>query len=262
MKSGTPNLNSVFSAAANQALISPASLQTLTTMDLGNQIQNALGISADAIDASEVFLLSILVDDSSSIRDANNEDNVRNGVNLVLESLGGSKAENEILVHMSALNRGTLTPFIPLNKAPRLDAANYRGQGSTPLYDKSIAMLGTVLAKEREFAGQGVATRTLTLIVTDGADCGSTSSPRDVAPLVSDLRKRENHIILAMGIDDGGTTDFRAIFGKMGIQDQWVLTPGNSPSEIRRAFVVASKSAVQASQGAAAFSKVTGIGTP
>jgi hypothetical protein len=34
----------------------------------------------------------------------------------------------------------------------------------------------------------------------------------------------------------------------MGIPDRWVLTPGNSASEIRRAFQVFSQSAVRASQ--------------
>jgi hypothetical protein len=37
----------------------------------------------------------------------------------------------------------------------------------------------------------------------------------------------------------------------MGIPDRWVLTPGNSAGEIRRAFQVFSQSAVRASQGAA-----------
>ena len=35
----------------------------------------------------------------------------------------------------------------------------------------------------------------------------------------------------------------------MGIPDRWILTPGNSASEIRRAFAVFSQSAVRASQG-------------
>ena len=56
-----------------------------------------------------------------------------------------------------------------------------------------------------------------------------------------------------MGISDG-TTDFRAVFREMGIEDRWILTPGNNPSEIRKAFQVFSQSAVRASQ-AASFSQ-------
>jgi hypothetical protein len=60
---------------------------------------------------------------------------------------------------------------------------------------------------------------------------------------------QENHIVAAMGISDG-QTDFKAVFRAMGIPDKWILTPGNSASEIRRAFAVFSQSAVRASQGA------------
>jgi hypothetical protein len=51
-----------------------------------------------------------------------------------------------------------------------------------------------------------------------------------------------------MGIHDG-TTDFTQVFRSMGIPDRWILTPGNSASEIRRAFQVFSQSAVRATQG-------------
>jgi len=42
----------------------------------------------------------------------------------------------------------------------------------------------------------------------------------------------------------------------MGIDPRWILTPGNSPSEIKAAFRVFSQSAVRASQ-AASFSRAS-----
>ena len=42
----------------------------------------------------------------------------------------------------------------------------------------------------------------------------------------------------------------------MGIPDEWILTPGNSASEICKAFQVFSQSAVRASQGGATLSQV------
>jgi hypothetical protein len=92
--------------------------------------------------------------------------------------------------------------------------------------------------------------RTVTLIITDGGDYGSTRcKPDDVKAIVDDMLGQENHIVAAMGISDG-STDFKAVFRSMGIPDRWILTPGNSASEIRRAFAVFSQSAVKASQGA------------
>ncbi len=72
--------------------------------------------------------------------------------------------------------------------------------------------------------------------------------------MVDSLLKTENHIVAAMGIDDG-STDFRKVFSDMGIPDEWILTPGNTESEIRKAFQLFSQSAVRASQNAASFSQ-------
>ncbi len=73
----------------------------------------------------------------------------------------------------------------------------------------------------------------------------------------------ENHIIAAMGIDNG-STNVQDFFREMGIRDEWVITPKNSKNDIRKAFQVFSQSAVRASQGAASFSKTAlgGFGSP
>jgi hypothetical protein len=42
------------------------------------------------------------------------------------------------------------------------------------------------------------------------------------------------------------------VFREMGIEDRWILTPGSTASEIRRAFQVFSQSAIRAGQGAPA----------
>ncbi len=259
MASQAPQVGDLLKDAHDRGIISGEAFQTLAAQDLGRQIQNALGVSPDDIEASEVFLNGLLIDDSGSIRFAGNAEHVRQGHNLVLEALTDSKSENDILVTAMALNQGLLYAVRPIGDALRLDSSNYNPSGGTPLYDQIPVILGTMLAKEREFAAQGIPVRTATLIVTDGADAGSRKTAQDVRPVVEDLLRRENHIIAAMGIDDG-TTDFRQVFRDVGIPDEWILTPGNSASEIRKAFQVYSRSSVQASQGADAFSQLGGFG--
>jgi hypothetical protein len=85
-----------------------------------------------------------------------------------------------------------------------------------------------------------------------------------VKVIVEDMLRSENHIIAAMGIDDGGHTNFRQVFQEMGIRDEWILMPGNSQKEIRQAFALFSQSAVQASQNAGNFSQTAlgGFGMP
>ncbi len=106
--------------------------------------------------------------------------------------------------------------------------------------------------------------RTLTLIVTDGDDQHSRrANAGKVRGIVRDMLQQENHIVATMGVEDG-STDFRLVFTGMGIPDEWILTPGNSQTEIRRAFQVFSQSAVRASQGAGGFSRTAlgGFATP
>lgn len=264
--SSTSNVNSLFAAAKAEGAISPASMQALTVVDLGAQIQAGIGISVDDVTASEVVLVTMQPDDSGSIRFvAGNTEAVRDGHNGVLDALGASKQKDSILVHTRYLNGSVLYPYTSLDHAVRMTAKNYDPSLGTPLYREAIVLLGTVLAKTQEFESNGVPVRTVTLIITDGNDesSGRSASAATVKALVKDMRKSERHIIAAMGIDDG-MTNFRQVFQEMGIDDKWILTPGNNPSDIRRAFQVFSQSAVRASQGAASFSKAAlgGFGAP
>jgi hypothetical protein len=251
-------------AAHQEGELSDAALAALSIPDLGAQIQAGLGIHPDDVPASEVVLVTMMPDDSGSIRFASNAQAVRDGHNLVLDALAASKSKDGVLVHARYLNGTVLYPYCALDGALRMDSRNYDPNGGTPLYDQSVVLLGTVLAKAREFAQAGVPARTVTLLITDGADEGSTRSRAgDVAALVRDMLRAERHIVAALGVDNG-STDFRAVFKEMGLDDRWVLTPGDNASDIRRAFAVFSQSAARASSGAGSFSKVSigGFGAP
>jgi len=233
-----------------QGALSTRSLHALDVVDVGAQIQAGLGVTSDDVTASEVVLLTMMPDDSASIAHAGNTDAVRDGHNLVIAALRASKQSGEVLAHTRYLNGHVLCPYTALEHAVTMTAANYDPRLATPLFDQTCVVLGTVIAKAQELAQAGIAVRTVTLIITDGGDYGSTRcKPADVKALVADMLAQENHIVAAMGISDG-TTDFKQVFRAMGIPDRWILTPGNSASEIRRAFAVFSQSAVRASQGA------------
>jgi hypothetical protein len=232
------------------ANLSAKSLETLDVVDVGAQIQAGLGVTIDDVAASEVVLLTMMPDDSQSIAAAGNEPAVRDGHNFVVEALGKSKQSGEVLAHTRYLNGHVLFPYTALQHAVAMTPANYQAIHGTPLYDQTVVLLGTVIAKSQELAQAGIAVRTVTLIITDGGDYGSARCrPADVAAIVADMLAQENHIVAAMGIDDG-STDFKKVFQSMGIPDRWILTPGNSASEIRRAFQVFSQSAVRAAAGA------------
>jgi len=231
--------------------LSQASRTALDVVDVGVQINAGLGVSIDDVAASEVVLLTMMPDDSGSIAYARNTDVVCDGHNFVLESMRGSRQAGEVLAHTRYLNGHVLFPYTTLDHSVAMTAHNFDPCHGTPLYDQTAVVLGTVIAKSQQLAQAGIAVRTVTLIITDGGDSGSMRcKASDVCSLVTDMLQQENHIVAAMGIHDG-STDFRKVFKAMGIPDRWVLTPGNSASEIRRAFAVFSQSAVRASQGVA-----------
>jgi hypothetical protein len=254
------NVGALFASAAAEGTLSPAAVKALTIPDLGVRIGAGLGIRVDDVAASEVTLVTMMPDDSGSIRFGRNAHGVRDGHNLVLEALGGARRREGVLVHTRYLNGTVLYPYCPLAQAVRMDAQNYDPSLGTPLYDQTVVLLGTVLAKAQEFAHGGVPAHTVTLLITDGADESSrVSRAADVRAIVEDMARTEMHIVAAMGISDG-RTDFRQVFHEMGIADQWILTPQAGEAELRRAFQVFSQSAVQASQGGARFSRAAAGG--
>jgi len=253
--SESKNMNELFEEAQDEGLLSPDSAQVLTVHDIGAQIQAGLGVNVDDVQASEVVLVTLMPDDSGSIRFAGNAQAVRDGHNRVLAALKDSKQADDILIHTRYLNGGVLYPYCSLDQALEMDSSNYDPNLGTPLYDQAVVMLGTVLAKTKEFSDNGVPVRTVSLVLTDGSDQHSNRHrPADVATIINDMLMSENHIIAAMGIEDG-STNFQDVFRQMGLRDEWIMTPGNDDSEIRRAFQVFSQSAVRASQGAVSFSK-------
>lgn len=248
------NIGALFNQAHDNGELSNAALQALSIdADIGAQIQAGLGIAPDDVPSSEVILVSIMPDDSGSIQQFGNAELVRQGHNIVLDALKKAKHKDGVLVHCRYLNGFVLYPYVLLDQAVEMDRSNYDPNMGTPLYDQTAVLLGTVLAKTLEFEQSGVPVRTVSLIISDGADAGSTrQSPKSVRGIVEDMLRKENHIIAAMGIDDG-YTDFRAVFGQMGIQNQWILTTKNTDREIRKAFQLFSQSAIRASAGAAGF---------
>lgn len=258
------DVQTLFQSAQSSGALSSAAMQALTIADVGAMIQAGLGTPVDDVLASEAVLVTMMPDDSGSIRYAKNAQVVRDGHNLVLDALQQTQQRDSILAHTRFLNGHVLFPYCPIQQTLRLDERNYDPALGTPLYDQTVVLLGTVLAKAQEFADNGVPVRTVTLLITDGADMHSQrATAQTVATLVRDMRQAETHIIAAMGIDDG-STDFRQVFRAMGIDEQWILTPGNDATQIRRAFQMFSQSAVRVSQSAAHFGQTVlgGFGAP
>ena len=99
------NINQLLQGAAAQGDLTGPSLQALQLdNDFGAQIQAGMGLTPDDVPSAEVVLVTMMPDDSGSIRFANNAQAVRDGHNQVLDALGTSKQQADVLVHNRYLN--------------------------------------------------------------------------------------------------------------------------------------------------------------
>lgn len=246
-------------------ILSDTSMQALRKVNPERKL--ALGTPASQHKDGSVLLVATLIDDSGSLNVAvekdpktertisratsyddpkSNAEAVRIGYNAVIQALQDSERPSAVWLHTRYLKGYQLTPWSPLQKATRMDLNNYKPNGGTPLYDETVAMLGSVITKSQEFRNNWVGVRTATLIVTDGADTESiVQIPASVKSVVTDMYNMGIHIIAAMGIYDGAT-DFKRIFIEMGIHENLILTPGSTPDEIRKAFGLFGKMASRA----------------
>lgn len=256
--SNVASVDDLFQDALDDGILSTASANVLNAQDIGQQIQNGLGINPDLVEASEVVLCAQLIDDSSSIQFSGLKQSVIDGHNLVIDSINNSKQQDNVFGYTLFLNDGIFNAFTPIQGMSKLDSQNYQPSGYTPLFDKAVIMLGTVLAESQKFLQTGTPCRTISLIVTDGYDNGMMTA-KDVKKIVVDMLKEENHIIAFMGIapqgDQVAKDDYKRVAKEMGILDNWILTPDNTQSDIRKAFEIFSRSASQASQGGVNFSQ-------
>ncbi|EKD66617.1 MAG: hypothetical protein ACD_49C00029G0045 [uncultured bacterium (gcode 4)] len=268
--SQTANLNKLFQGAAEEGMISQGTANMLSLVDVGTQIQAGLGTNIDDVDASEVTLVAMLIDDSGSIRFANNAQAVRDGHNLVIDSIAGARQSGKTLVHTRYMNGHVLYPFITVDQAVKMDNHNYNPMGGTPLYDQTVIILGTLMAEMLRYMDNGVPCRAILGVITDGNDEGSEKfrDPAKVKKVIDDVLMSElSCIISAMGIDDGGRTDFTKVFQGMGVRDEWIHDPKKfntkeeNESAIRKMFQMFSRSAVRASQSAGNFASMGGFAT-
>ena len=227
----------IISGAYETGLITRKSVDSLLAVeDVAGEISRGLG---DSSGSGSVFLVTVLADDSQSIFRENSAPLVAEGHNGIIDELkqiSSGDTSDGILLFTRYINGKVLNPCTTLEQTTLMDLRTYQEGGTTPLYDQSVITLGTVIAKAAQLTARGGKVRTFTLIITDGADeYSSSASAQSVAWIVGDMLLTGNHIVAAMGVNDG-RTDFQAVFSEMGIKPGWILNPDNSRDKIRKAF--------------------------
>lgn len=242
-------LNALFGNAASVGMISPQTL-TMLSGNLGNLvIAGAAGKDTETIDASEVLLVTVLVDASSSIGSRGLEAAVKAGYNKLLDTFSLSKERDAIMMALWTFQgrAKVIHSYVPVNEAVGLDRSNYRPGGCTALYDTWCDSLAANLAYAQQLRDGGTPVRSVVVVITDGEDVGSKRRPVDCAKLTMDLLASEQFALGFVGV--GSDVDFTQVARDMGIPDDCIQVQKNAtPKGLRDVFHMVSRSVMRVSQ--------------
>lgn len=244
------DVNALLDGAVDAGTLSEGS-RSMLTGHLGELvIAGAAGTAMEDIVATDVTLITFLIDASSSIPARNLEQAVREGQNQMLDALAGSKERDNLLIAQWTFNHqlDVLHSYVPVDQAARLDARNYQGTGGTALYDTWCDGLASNVAYAQRLRESGTPCRSLAVVLTDGEDTGSQRrSVGDCARLSKDLLASEQFVLAFVGVGDD--VDFEQVARQMGVPDGSIAVQKDAtPSALRKLFQMVSRSAIRASQ--------------
>lgn len=239
-------------------------LQNLVTGNLGAVvIAGAAGKDAEDIVASDVLLVTLLVDASSSIHARGLEDAVRDGANMLADALSHTRERDAILMALWTFNDDVrvVHSYVGLDDVTRLDKTNYAGVGCTRLFDTWCDALTANVLYAQRLRDSGTPCKSIVVVVTDGEDVGSKRRAADCKRISQDVLASEQFTLAFVGV--GNDVDFHAVARDMGVPDGCVTVQAQAtPSAIRKVFRMVSQSAVRASQGIVAPGANAGFFAP
>jgi hypothetical protein len=248
--SSSSSVKNLLESAASAGVIG-SSTSAMLTGNLGPiVIAGAAGKAMEDIVATDVTLVTVLIDASSSIAAAKLEQAVRDGQNALIDAFAGSREKDSILLALWTFNQSpnVVHSYVPVQDATRLDAKSYRGTGATSLYDTWCDALAANVAYAQRLRDSGTAVRSVVVVITDGEDVGSRRKAQDCERLSADLLASEQFVLAFVGV--GKEAEFRKIARAMGVPDGCVEVEAQAtPSALRHVFQMVSRSAIRASQG-------------
>lgn len=226
-------------------------------------IAGAAGKAAEDIVASDVLLVTLIVDASSSIHARGLEDSVREGANMLVDALNATRERESVLMALWSFNDDTrvIHSYVGLDDVTRLDKKNYAGVGCTRLYDTWCDALTANVVYAQRLRDSGTPCKSIVVVVTDGEDVGSKRRAAECKRISEQLLASEQFTLAFVGV--GTDVDFHKVARDMGVPDGCVAVQAQTtPSAIRSVFRMVSQSAIRASQGLVAPGANAGFFTP
>lgn len=211
--------------------------------------QQALAKSANPADAtvSDLFLLTVLIDNSGSMNTPDKIDGVITGQNAMLDAFKDSSRIVQAGLRISQwtfnVRPNIVNGFVPLNapQLTRLDRGNYHPDGGTALYDTVIAALSAARGYADTCKQNGFATRSLLAVLSDGEDTTSQAEVGEAKQAIEEELQQGGTVIYT-GIGGG---PHRQIGISMGFREKDILLVGATAKEIRAVFELLSSRSIQ-----------------
>jgi len=243
-------LSRLMASATTKGVISQGT-SSLITGNLGPLVlAGAAGKDLEDIAASDVTLVTVLIDASTSIADRGLEQGVRDGQNALIDAFAGARERDSILLALWTFgsDMDVLHSYVPVDEATRLTPQNYRGSGATKLYDTYCDALTANVAYAQRLRDGGTPARSVVVVITDGEDVGSRKTTNECAKISRELLASELFTLAFVGV--GTEVDFEKVAKAMGVPAGCVMVQRDATtSGLRRTFAMVSKSAIRASQG-------------
>jgi uncharacterized protein with von Willebrand factor type A (vWA) domain len=201
-----------------------------------------VGAQVDDLNSDEATLLSVIIDASGSMQAV--RDGVIDSFNAMTRALHDSKAHDSILMSAWLFDSAPrlLYGYTPIDSVTDLTTRDYNPNGGTALYDAALDGLTGMVAYGQELRNNGIRTRCIIVVMSDGEDGSSRRSAAQVKQVADDLFKQEIYTLAFIGLGDA--TTFRRVAGEMGFRQ--VLTVSSSASDIRKAINLVSSSVIRA----------------
>jgi hypothetical protein len=192
----------------------------------------------DDLASAECFLLFVGIDESGSMDPF--VDDMKTALNNFKDSISNSKESDIILIARADFNEDVdISGYKTVNNFE----TKYSCGGRTKLYDTIVEGKQRLLDYIGHLKTNGMQTRAVFSIFSDGEDNSSSYSLSDAAKAIEELKKQE----IATAIIGFGS-EAANIGNKLGIKS--ILNVGTSSSELRKAFNMLSKSAISTSKAA------------
>jgi uncharacterized protein YegL len=238
------NLRSLFKNSQQNGM-SQQSVDLLVQNLDGQTGLGCIGAQVDDLNTDDVTLLVILIDASGSMTSV--QQDVIDAFNQMCRALADSKASDSILVSAWTFDDKPklLFGYTPVDSVKDLDATTYTLGGATALYDGVMDGFTGIVAYGQDLRNNGIRTRSVVVVITDGGDNASGHSAASVKTVADDLIRQEFYTLAFVGMGDPNY--FKGVAAQMGFPE--VLTVKQSASDIRRALNMISGSVIRTSQG-------------